>query len=1032
MLALLALSFLGCSSDDDELVSKPTKVGTTQVDTSTTPGTGPFAELDADETWYLPELQGDAWVVRTTGSIPYAYAENRADLARISGFALARDRFVMIDLVRRSGAGTLSGLLGQDALPIDVEARTMGMVRVAEQFTAVTNEDPELVAVLDGYVDGINAYVEAVKAGDLPVPSEFELLGPLIGADDPSDLLEPFTREDMGAMGATIVYNLGFETTDVGRAANYERLDTAFAGAPEEALRTAGLREDIWENARPPHDICSAPGWGTVRRSATPIPVGTPRTPRVHPDVLNRLDKRMKRFEARMGHDRDSGWGSNAWAVAGTHTTDGRSLLAGDGHLPLSVPSFFYSLGMDTSVLGGGDTTQVGLVLPGLPTMAVGTNGKVAWSQTQLFGDITDWYAEELVLDSNGAPSATVFQGGEQPVVPIDEDYEIANVAILGSVGRTETWTRYTTFDGRMITSIEGRTASADEVLADGETLLLLGDDYIVPGDVDGDGIVSAVSVDHTGFDDGNILRASDNFGHAGSVQEFQEETKRLLAYSQSIIVSDSAGSVLYTGYQAVPLRGYLPRNGDGTFMEGADPTRLIDGTQYQGFTIPLDADGKVDETSTDPYQQLVPFEAYPQVIDPPQGYVLTANNDIGCISTDGTLWNDPFYIGGPWLEGFRAERIDELLADAVDTNTADLAAMSRIQGDHESTVAALFLPIFLDSFETSRTIASGTMFAPDSVDGRIHDRYAANEARFEEAIARLEAWQDAGRPARSGVETFYNPVEAGDLDHSVATSLWHAWISAAMDRILNEEAFPGVYYPTGDTGRTRTLIAMFDGRGASNPLDLASWNPATEESIFFDIKDTPELETSDEVLLIALEQALNDLEAPETDPGFGGYGTDDMSQYLWGLRHMVKFESLLAEAFGSDPTFAFLVEPFNINTEVLPLADDIPGSDPRADLPWFPRHGDHLNVDAGNPGFGAGDHTYGSGPVFRMAIALGPDGAEGVNMLPGGQSGLNDSEHFADQAALWLGNETWPMHTDLDAVLGDAIRIEYFPKTGL
>ena len=90
------------------------------------------------------------------------------------------------------------------------------------------------------------------------------------------------------------------------------------------------------------------------------------------------------------------------------------------------------------------------------------------------------------------------------------------------------------------------------------------------------------------------------------------------------------------------------------------------------------------------------------------------------------------------------------------------------------------------------------------------------------------------------------------------------------------------------------------------------------------------------------------------------------------------------------------------------------------------------LNVDACNPGFGTDDHTYGSGPVFRMAIALGPDGAEGINILPGGQSGLNDSPHFADQAARWLGNETWPMHTELDAVLADAIRIERFQGGGL
>src|SRR4029079_17880317 len=114
----------------------------------------------------------------------------------------------------------------------------------------------------------------------------------------------------------------------------------------------------------------------------------------------------------RLGHDHALGWGSNAWAVAGAATTDGRALVAGDGHLPLSIPSLFYQIGLDTSVLGDGDTHQMGLVFPGMPVMAVGTNGQVGWSQTQLMGDITDWYREELQLDANGKPGASLFQGG--------------------------------------------------------------------------------------------------------------------------------------------------------------------------------------------------------------------------------------------------------------------------------------------------------------------------------------------------------------------------------------------------------------------------------------------------------------------------------------------------------------------------------------------------------------------------------------------------------------------------------------------
>ncbi|HHO51436.1 MAG TPA: hypothetical protein ENK18_11310, partial [Deltaproteobacteria bacterium] len=718
------------------------------------------------------------------------------------------------------------------------------------------------------------------------------------------------------------------------------------------------------------------------------------------------------------GHDHEGGFGSNAWAVAGTHTADKRSLLAGDGHLPLSIPSLFYSVGMDTAHLGGGDLTQVGLMIPGLPTLAVGTNGQVAWGQTQLFGDITDWYREELQLDAQGAPSASRFGGGWEPLVAVSERYEIADVALLGSVGRTEEALRWETFDGRLITEIEGIEVDAGQSPGLGQTIVSVMGQPLIPQDIDGDGIITAISFDHTGLDSGNLVVASDALGRATDVRDLQEQTQRLVAYSQNIIASDSAGDVLYTGYQAVPCRGYLPREADGSWVAGADPSMLLDGTRYGGFEIPL-VDGFVDESRAgEPYQCLVPFAEYPQVVSPASGYVLTANNDPGNISTDGSLFNDPHYIGGPWLEGFRAQRIDEVLAAAVADHSADIDAMSALQGDHRSNVAALWLPVFLSAVEHARSLALGPAPDPDSSEARIVAAYLAEEARVLEVEARLEAWRGAGMPARAGIETFYQSVEPGDPEHAVATMIWNTWVGLAVQGILDDEAWPDVHRPTGDTGRTRTLERMFSGRGPGNPEGMASYNPQTQESAFFDDLNTPQIETSDEILIRALIDALELLSGPPTGDAEGGFGTDDMDAWLWGLRHLVRFESLLAEVVEEDDAFGFIVDLFSITPDTLPLAEPLGAGDPRRGLPWFPRHGDHLNVDAGNTGFGTTEFTYGSGPVFRMVIALGPDGAEGVNILPGGQSGIKDSPYWSDQAALWLGNETWPLHTTVEDVI--------------
>ena len=57
----------------------------------------------------------------------------------------------------------------------------------------------------------------------------------------------------------------------------------------------------------------------------------------------------------------------------------------------------------------------------------------------------------------------------------------------------------------------------------------------------------------------------------------------------------------------------------------------------------------------------------------------------------------------------------------------------------------------------------------------------------------------------------------------------------------------------------------------------------------------------------------------------------------------------------------------------------------------------------------------------MRIAIALSEDGARGYNVLPGGQSGYTDSPFYSDQAALWLGNEAFPLRFDVEDVIEHA-----------
>ncbi len=77
--------------------------------------------------------------------------------------------------------------------------------------------------------------------------------------------------------------------------------------------------------------------------------------------------------------------GSNNWVVAKEKSRSGNALLANDPHLDLKTPLFWYWLSLET-----GDKKLVGASLPGVPVVASGTNGKVAWGLTNSYLNSAD------------------------------------------------------------------------------------------------------------------------------------------------------------------------------------------------------------------------------------------------------------------------------------------------------------------------------------------------------------------------------------------------------------------------------------------------------------------------------------------------------------------------------------------------------------------------------------------------------------------------------------------------------------------
>lgn len=1007
-----------------------------------------IAALPETERWPMAGLQAPVHVVRTVANVPHIYAENRADLARVMGFVAARDRFFLIDMLRRLGLGRISEVFGSVALGADAESRGSGMTAVADRLLAQL--DPKMAEILDGYAAGVNDYITAVKDGKLPPPSELKLAGSLLGYKSPADAMFPFDRRSMCGVLAVVLFQQGYETDDLRRAAQRRGLADASTGKPDAELRRAALLADVLDAVRPLFPETTTPGFGLNGGAVPPPPpqstdLGALRRARAEAwvasmaestlpaSMLPRLRRRADRLAARLGKQDRGSFGSNIWAVAGSASADGAAILASDGHLQLSVPSLFWRIGLDTRVFGGGDTHQLGLTFAGLPLLGAGTNGRIAWSNTYLYGDITDFYREVVTLGSDGSPASVRHEGAEKALVAVDESFETAKIALLQSPGGTVVRRRYETWDGRRLVAIEGRPATEEELadpskLPAGKVLVDVLGDVVVPGDEDDDGVIVGVSMDLTTLDVADTPGAIDAIGHAEDVDDFFAATRSFVGWAQNMMAVDVDGNAAYTSYNATPCRGYLQRDAAG-FKPGYDPRDLLDGEKVRGFAIPNKA-GSVDEApgASDPYACVVPFADWPTARNPTRGFVVNANNDISGTSSDGVLGNDTHYLGGAWVLGLRAHAIDQGVEAAVKSEGATPDEMAQVQGTTRSLLGQTLVPAFVAALDKAEAASKSAKPAADP----LAEVWLADPATLTIVRDRLSTWHDRGCPAESGVATFYHQPTDEQRADAIATTIFNAWLVEALHGMYDDEGTD-----LDALEALRHFVAAVQGRGPGNPQGLAGWIEARGESVLWDVAGTTAVETSDEVIGKAALAAVAALRAKPQAHGLGGYGTDDPAEWLWGLRHMVRFESILASFLTGVDGLGALLDLFAITPELHPLADAMTAKDPRAKLPGFPRPGDYGAVDAAAPnairsahygpaaGGGAHDMSYSHGPIMRMVIALyGPDAKHpvgriaGRTILPGGQSALLDSPFFADQVRLWLGNQTQEMHfSPLDVV---------------
>ncbi len=306
---------------------------------------------------------------------------------------------------------------------------------------------------------------------------------------------------------------------------------------------------------------------------------------------------------------------SNSWVVAGRKTKSGRAILANDPHLPIEFPSVWYELHL---VAAGLNVT--GVTIPGVPFVVLGHNARVGWGITNTGADVQDLFIERVDVGKKRA----LHQGEWVPVEVTPADIPIRGHA---QPYRFEVWK---TKNGPIFADVgldwdappswlspEGRPQEERRA-------------YSIRWDAGGDLAVSFEALN----------RATDWTSFTAAIELFAVP-------SSNLVYVDVDGNIGYAMSGRLPVR----ESGDGS--------------------MPLDGAAGAGWTAT------VPAASLPRAINPPEGFIASANNQI-----DRRL---PNLITKDWAAPFRATRLRDRLSQP---EKVDLDAMLALQNDRRSLAA--------------------------------------------------------------------------------------------------------------------------------------------------------------------------------------------------------------------------------------------------------------------------------------------------------------------------------------------------------
>lgn len=330
----------------------------------------------------------------------------------------------------------------------------------------------------------------------------------------------------------------------------------------------------------------------------------------------------------------------------------------------------------------------------------------------------------------------------------------------------------------------------------------------------------------------------------AQNVNEGIEAIKAFQVGAQNFVFGDVEGNIAYYGPAAVPRRDARCKQAPYMPLDGA--SGLCEWTGY------------------------VPVDELPKSVNPAQGYLATANNDLVGTSFDNDVTNDTEYYWYARDMGFRIARIKERIEAKPKLTAED---MQRIQADVQSYEGRVVAPY----------LAAAVAAAPG--------QGVAVPAGVKTAADYLAKWTYETTIGVPDPFTGAAPTQQQVLD-SVATSIYYTFARLVKDRLAGDEAAAyGIDLPSEQDG--------YEPVGTARILIHALENPAAAGFLWDDVRTPGHAETREEIVVAVLDETVAWLT--------GHFGSADFATWNWGKLHT----SMIFDLYGFAGSNVRAIGPF-------------------------------------------------------------------------------------------------------------------------